>query len=99
MPYFEALKLVALIMIGILFICGGIQGYQAFIGNLKKAGALEWPLRILFIIGGFIIATPGGGIVPITETQIVLLGLAFLVPAALVALILIRRHPDEPIPA
>ncbi len=99
MPYFEAIKLVALIMIGILFICGGIQGYQAFIGNLKKAGALEWPLRILFIIGGFIIATPGGGIVPITETQIVLLGLAFLVPAALVALILIRRHPDEPIPA
>jgi len=99
MPYLEAIKLVTLIMIGILFICGGIQGYQAFIGNLKKAGVLEWPLRVLFIIGGFIIATPGGGIVPITETQIVLLGLAFLVPAALVALILIRRQPDEPVPA
>ena len=35
--------------IGILFICGGIQGYQAGIGDLRTAGVLEWPLRIMLV--------------------------------------------------
>ena len=45
--------------VGTLFICGGIQGYQAFVGDLRKTGALEWPMRVLLVIGGFVIATPG----------------------------------------
>ena len=44
-PYLEALGLTVVISIGTLFICGGIQGYQAGVGDLRKAGALEWPLR------------------------------------------------------
>ena len=64
----------ALAGIGTLFICGGIQGYQAFVGDLRKTGALEWPLRILLVIGGFVIATPGGGINPLSQWQITSLG-------------------------
>ena len=56
-----------MISIGTLFICGGIQGYQAGVGDLRKAGILEWPLRVLLVIGGFVFATPGGGIVPISQ--------------------------------
>ena len=56
------------------FICGGIQGYQAYVGDLRGAGGLEWPIRILLVVGGFVLATPGGGIVPISQTQIMMLG-------------------------
>ena len=49
MPYFEALYLMVTAMIGIVFICGGIQGYQAGVGDLRGAGMLEWPLRVLLI--------------------------------------------------
>jgi TRAP-type uncharacterized transport system fused permease subunit len=52
--YLEAVGLMGLAGIGTLFICGGIQGYQAFVGDLRKAGALEWPIRVLLVIGGFV---------------------------------------------
>ena len=51
-PYLAALGLTVLIAIGTLFICGGIQGYQSGIGDLRKAGILEWPLRVLLVVGG-----------------------------------------------
>ena len=44
-PWLPALGLTLLIGIGTLFICGGIQGYQSGIGDLRRAGVLEWPLR------------------------------------------------------
>ena len=73
-PYLEALGLTIVIAIGTLFICGGIQGYQAGVGDLRKAGFLEWPLRVLLVVGGFVLATPGGGIVPLSQMQIMGLG-------------------------
>jgi TRAP transporter 4TM/12TM fusion protein len=90
-PYLEAAGLTALACFGIVFICGGIQGYQAYVGDLRKAGAMEWPLRVLLIIGGFVVATPGGGIMPISQWQIMGLGLAILIPTAGLAWLLVRR--------
>jgi TRAP-type uncharacterized transport system fused permease subunit len=95
-PYFEALGLTIVICIGTLFICGGIQGYQAGIGDLRRAGVLEWPLRIMFVLGGFVLATPGGGISPLSQLQTTGLGLAILIPTILVALLLMRRRPLAP---
>jgi hypothetical protein len=95
-PYLEGLGLMALAGFGTLFICGGIQGYQCFVGDLRGAGALEWPLRVLLVIGGFVVATPGGGIMPLSQWQITLLGFAILVPTVLVALALIRRQALVP---
>ena len=90
-PYLEALGLTALAIAGTLFICGGIQGYQAFVGDLRKAGALEWPLRLMLIVGGFVLATPGGGISPLSQLQMTGLGLALLAPTVALALFLVRR--------
>ena len=90
-PYLEALGLTIVISVGTLFICGGIQGYQAGVGDLRKAGILEWPLRVLLVVGGFVFATPGGGIVPISQLQIMALGLAILVPTLALARLLVRR--------
>ncbi|RYX89410.1 MAG: hypothetical protein EON84_15200 [Bradyrhizobiaceae bacterium] len=83
--------LTALAGLGIIFICGGIQGYQAYVGDLRKAGTMEWPLRVLLVIGGITLATPGGGINPLSQWQIMLLALAILAPTLLVALALVKR--------
>jgi hypothetical protein len=90
-PYAEALGLMALAAAGTLFICGGIQGYQAGIGDLRRAGALEWPIRVMFVIGGFVLATPGGGISPLSQMHMTGLGLALLAPTVALALLLVRR--------
>jgi TRAP-type uncharacterized transport system fused permease subunit len=95
-PYFEALGLTALAAFGTLFICGGIQGYQAFVGDLRNAGMFEWPLRVALVIGGFVVATPGGGIMPLSQLQITSLGLAILAPTIVVALLLMRGQDLVP---
>jgi TRAP transporter 4TM/12TM fusion protein len=90
-PYLEGLGLMALAALGTLFICGGIQGYQVGVGDLRRAGALEWPLRVTLILGGFVLATPGGGINPLSQAQVTALGLCVLAPTVLMALLLFRR--------
>jgi TRAP transporter 4TM/12TM fusion protein len=95
-PYLTALGLMGLAAIGILFICGGIQGYQAYVGDLRRTGLMEWPLRVLLVIGGFILAAPGGGIMPVSQLQIMTIAVAILVPTVLVALFLVRRNPLVP---
>ena len=90
-PWLEALGLTGLQCFAILFICGGIQGYQAYVGDLRGAGLLEWPIRVLLIVGGFILATPGGGIVPISQGQIMVLGLSILIPTVALAYLLVKR--------
>jgi len=91
-PWTEALYLTVTAGIGVIFICGGIQGYQLGIGDLRGAGALQWPLRILFMVGGVVFATPGGGLMPLSNAQMELLGAAFLVPAVALALWTLRRN-------
>jgi len=90
-PYLEAIGLTLLAIAGTLTICGGIQGFQAGVGDLRRAGVLEWPLRIILIVGGFILATPGGGILPFSQWQVTGAGLALLVPSLLLATALVRR--------
>jgi TRAP transporter 4TM/12TM fusion protein len=96
-PWTEALYLLVTAAIGTLFICGGIQGYQAGVGDLRGAGMLEWPLRVALIIGGLVLATPGGGIMPLDNAAMELLGLAILVPAVLLSLWLVRRALPRPV--
>jgi TRAP transporter 4TM/12TM fusion protein len=94
-PYLAALWLTAKAAVGTVFICGAIQGYQSGVGDLRNAGLMEWPLRALLVAGGIVLATPGGGIVPLSEAQMVGLGLALLIPSVLVALLLVRRNASS----
>ena len=41
---------------------------------------------MLLVIGGFVVATPGGGIMPLSQMQVTVLGLAILLPTVLIAL-------------
>ena len=89
--YLEGLGLMALIAFGTVFICGGIQGYQIGVGDLRHTGVLEWPIRVLLAVGGIVVATPGGGIVPLSQMEVTGLGLAILIPAILLARLLSSR--------
>jgi hypothetical protein len=91
-PYLAGLGLMAIAAVGTLFICGGIRGYQAFVGALRGAGLLEWPLRVLLVIGGFVVATPGGGFMSLSRMQVTMLGLAILAPTIAIAVLLVRRQ-------
>ncbi|HEX5999820.1 MAG TPA: TRAP transporter permease [Hyphomicrobiaceae bacterium] len=90
-PILPGIGLALLIAVGTVCICGGIQGYQTGVGDLRRAGVLEWPLRILLVLGGIALATPGGGIVPLSQVQIMVLALGVLLPTLGVALVLVRR--------
>jgi TRAP transporter 4TM/12TM fusion protein len=90
-PYFMAILLTLKAAIGTLIICGGIQGYMAFIGDLRAAGGLEWPIRVALIIGGTLFATPGGSILPISTIVLNMTALAILAPALLLAASLVLR--------
>ncbi len=92
-PYFEGLGLMALAAFGTLFICGGIQGYQAFVGDLRRS----WR-------AGMAAAGAAGDRRlchcdarrrhhAAVAMQITLLGASILAPAVLVALLLMRRQP------
>lgn len=89
--WIESIYLCATAAVGTLFICGGIQGYQVFVGDLRASGALEWPLRFGLIVGGLVLAAPGGGVMPLDNAQMEMLALAILVPVIGVAWFFGRR--------
>ena len=91
-PLWESLIVTCAAAVGIVFICGGLQGYQVFIGDLSRAGGAQWPLRILLTVGGFILAAPGGGIMPLGQVQMAALGAAILVPTAAIAFWMVRQR-------
>jgi TRAP-type uncharacterized transport system fused permease subunit len=90
-PFYETLLVTGAAAVGIVFICGGIQGYQMGLGDLRSGGRLEWPLRVLFIGGGFVLASPGGGIMPLSRVQITGIAVAILLPAVAVARWALKR--------
>jgi TRAP transporter 4TM/12TM fusion protein len=90
-PAAETLVLSATCLLGIVFICGGIQGYQIWAGDLRRTGAAEWPLRALLIAGGMVLAAPGGGLMPLSNAQMIGLAAAILAPTMAAAWLLARR--------
>ena len=70
-----------MVAIGATIICGGIQGYLLGIGDLRRAGAAEWPVRMLLICAGVLLATPSSSILPLSAMVLAGGGLAFLIAA------------------
>ena len=54
---------------GVVLVAGALQGYLIALGDLRRAGALQWPVRLMFIAAGLLLATPGGGLVPWSNLQ------------------------------
>jgi TRAP transporter 4TM/12TM fusion protein len=87
----EAIYLTVTAGLGIIPICGGIQGAMLGVGDLRRCGVMEWPLRVLLILGGIVLATPGGGVMPIGNVEMELLAAAILLPSIALAVLLQRR--------
>jgi len=90
-PLWESIYLTLTTGLGIIAICGGLQGYQVWAGNLARTGSMEWPLRIALIVGGFVLATPGGGLTGVPTGMMEGIGLAILIPTMFSARLLIGR--------
>jgi TRAP transporter 4TM/12TM fusion protein len=90
-PWWESLLVTATAAIGVIFICGGLQGYQLGVGDLQATGRAQMPLRTLLMIGGLVLAAPGGGILPFGHGEMLIAALVLLVPGMLAALWLVRR--------
>lgn len=69
-----------------------LQGYQLFVGDLRGCGRVEWPLRVLLMLGGIALAAPGGGIMPVTHEQMAWLAFLLLVPTLGTAYWMVRRR-------
>ncbi|MGH8741002.1 MAG: TRAP transporter large permease subunit, partial [Burkholderiales bacterium] len=87
----ETAYLTACAGVGAIFICGGLQGYQLGVGDLRRTAMLEWPLRAALALGGIVLAAPGGGIMPLGHVQMTALALAILAPALIAAIWALRR--------
>jgi len=84
-PWYESLYLTLSAGVGSIFICGGLQGYQLFIGDLRGSGRMEWPIRLLLVLAGFLLAVPGGGIMPWSHEQMAWVAVATLAPTLALA--------------
>lgn len=93
-PWWEAVFVTTCAALGSVFICGGLQGYQVFVGDLRRGGSFEWPLRVALMLGGIVLAAPGGGIMPIGHGAMTALAGAVLVPTLALALWAVR-HPGR----
>jgi TRAP transporter 4TM/12TM fusion protein len=89
--YVQAAWLTAKCVLGIFVICAGIQGYLAFVGNLNRTGSLEWPIRLLLMVGGVMLATPASALLPIGG-QTLLVGGASAIAMAMLAAFLLSRQ-------
>lgn len=82
-------------LLGVALVCGGLQGYQQGVGDLRRCGAFEWPVRLALIVGGLMFIAPGGGLMPLSPVQMTGAAVALTVPAIAIAKLLARR----PLPA
>ena len=87
----ESSLLVLNAVVGIVFICAGLQGFLLGVGDMRACGAMEWPLRVALCLGGFVLAAPGGGVMAIGHWQMLMLALLILIPAAGLTWVFVRR--------
>lgn len=78
-------------LIGVALVCAALQGYQQGVGDLRRCGALEWPVRVALFVGGLMFIAPGGGLMPLSPVQMTLAAFGLTLPALAIAKMLSRR--------
>jgi len=70
---------------GIVLFASAMQGYLIGVGRLGHGAIQETTIRALVLISGLTLALPGGGMVPLSQVELLGISLAALVPAVLLA--------------
>ena len=68
-------------LVGITLIAGALQGHLVAVGSLTTHNVFSWPIRLLILTGGIVLAAPGGGLNPLSNTQHTVAALLLAVPA------------------
>jgi len=89
----EIIVVIMQALAGVVLIAGSMQGWLLGIGNLARGGIIQWPVRLALILGGMLLAIPGGGPVPLTNFQLSLASAALILPALAVVKIIQSRQP------
>jgi len=82
---------IALALFGVFVFASAIQGYMAGIGPLFSQNRLGTLLRLPILVGAVLIALPGEAIPHWSDVQLLLLGLALIVPVMAAAYIANQR--------
>ncbi|MBL4906907.1 MAG: TRAP transporter fused permease subunit, partial [Sneathiella sp.] len=88
----EIVKVVITALIGIWIIASALQGYMAWVGKLDIHPQGQWIIRGLLLVAGLALATPGGGLVPISNTELVVLAAVLAVPSILIVLFVNKKN-------
>ncbi len=79
-------------LLGVLLIAGAMQGYLLGIGDLSASRLLQWPIRLALIVGGLLLAIPGGGPVPLSNIELSMISAILIIPALVAAKLALRRR-------
>jgi len=71
---------------GIVLISAALQGYLVGVGRLTTHVFWAWPIRALMLIGGIVLAMPGGGPMPFSDLQLSGAAACMVVPSIALAL-------------
>jgi TRAP transporter 4TM/12TM fusion protein len=72
-------------VIGVILFASAMQGYLIGVGRLGHGTFQEVAARTLVLTSGLALALPGGGMVPLTQLQLLGIALSALIPAVLIA--------------
>lgn len=89
----EIIVVIIQALAGVILIAGSIQGWLLGVGNLARGGVVQWPVRFALILGGMLLAIPGGGPVPLTNLQLSLASVALILPSLALVKIIQWRQP------
>jgi len=91
----EPLVIVAVFIqaiIGIILFASAMQGYLMGVGRLGYGMLQEAVIRGLVLVAGLLLALPGGGMVPLSQWELIGLAAAALLPGVALARLSQRHH-------
>ena len=86
------LSLDIIAIIGIILFASAMQGYLMGVGRLGYGMLQEAVIRGLVLIAGLLLALPGGGMVPLSQWELIGLAAAALLPGVALARLSQRHH-------
>lgn len=95
-PPLQILLVFAQAVVGIILFASAMQGYLIGVGRLGFGIIVEPLSRSLILISGLTLALPGGGLLPLSQIELLSISLASLIPAIVLAKWSQHRTHNDP---
>jgi TRAP-type uncharacterized transport system fused permease subunit len=77
---------------GVILIAAGLQGYLLGCGSLGLGTMFDYPIRVLLVISGLMMALPGGDVVGFTNLELNGVAMAIALVAAISTIAVNRKY-------